>query len=147
VLATYTSILFALIYIDGIIVFYNQLGGCWFNSLVCHSINRYSLVIVETTHDTRIQSQLPNILKKFLIYLSSHELIDIKVTNIPMVFWFTVTMLLIYLFRTIKMWNIRNYIHCSGSHEIQIPTLTAADFASTGWGFDNYIFWAYLVLT
>ena len=94
VLATYTSILFALIYIDGIIVFYNQLGGCWFNSLVCHSINRYSLVIVETTHDTRIQSQLPNILKKFLIYLSSER----KILNA----W------------TYK-WNIRLYIRNSGS--------------------------------
>ena len=51
-LATYTSILFALIYIDSIMVFYNQPGGCWFNSLVYHSINRYSLVIVETTHDS-----------------------------------------------------------------------------------------------
>ena len=35
-------------------VFYNQPRGYQFNSLVCHSINRYSLVIVEVTHDTKL---------------------------------------------------------------------------------------------
>ena len=30
--------------------------------------------------------------------------------------------LLIYLVRTIRMWNIKNHMYRAGSHELQIPT-------------------------
>jgi len=38
---------------------------------------------------------------------------------------YKLTILLIYLVRTIKMFHIRNHMHCAGSHEFPIPTPTA----------------------
>jgi len=35
---------------------------------------------------------------------------------------YKLTILLIYLVRTIKMFHIRNHMHCAGSHEFPIPT-------------------------